>query len=81
MLIAEEDKNQREINAYNYIDNEINDKIEPTEMFSPGRSPHLNIEQTEEESIDRVDVYDDEDMFGYSYFNTFPNFDSFKINF
>ena len=81
MLIAEEDNNQREVNAYNYIDNEINDdNVKQTEVFSPGRSPHLNIEQTEE-SVDRVDVYDDDDMFGYSYFDTFPNFDSFKINF
>ena len=39
-----------------------------------------------EEGIDRVDIYDNDDMllddmFGYSYFDTFPSFDSFKINY
>ena len=87
MLIADEDNNQRDFNAFNYIENEINDKVDQAEVFSSGRSPYLNIEQSEEnighaeESIDRVDDYDDDDMFGYSYFDTFPNFDSFKINF
>ena len=80
MLIADEDNNQRDFNTFNYIENEINDKVEQAEVFSPGRSPHLNIEDAEE-NIDRVDAYDDDDMFGYSYFDTFPNFDSFKINF
>ena len=87
MLIADEDNNQRNFNAFNYFENEINDNVDQAEVFLPGRSPHLNIEQTEEniehaeENIDRVDAYDNDDMFGYSYFDTFPNFDSFKINF
>ena len=54
--------------------------MDQAEVFSSGRSPHLNIEDAEE-NIDRVDAYDDDDMFGYSYFDTFPSFDSFKINF
>ena len=81
MLIAEEDNNQRDFNAFNFIENEINEaEVDQAEVFSPGRSPHLNIEHAEE-SVDRVDDYDNDDMFGYSYFDTFPSFDSFKINF
>ena len=72
VLIADEDNNQREFDAYNYNKHELNHKV----------ITH------KEEGIDRVDVYDnddmlldDSDMFGYSYFDTFPSFDSFKINY
>ena len=69
VLIAEEDNVQRDFDAYNYNKHELNHEIEE-----------------KEESIDRVDIYDNDDMilddmFGYSYFDTFPSFDSFKINY
>ena len=69
MLIAEEDNVQRDFDAYNYKKHELNHEIEE-----------------KEESIDRVDIYDNDDMilddmFSYSYFDTFPSFDSFKINY
>ena len=69
VLIAEEDNVQRDFDAYNYNKHELNHKVEE-----------------KEESIDRVDIYDNDDMilddmFGYSYFDTFPSFDSFKINY
>ena len=70
MLIADEDNNQREFDVYNYNKHELNHKV-------------MN---HKEEGIDRVDIYDNDDMllddmFGYSYFDIFPSFDSFEINY
>ena len=32
VLIADEDNNQRDFNAFNYIENELNDKLEQAEV-------------------------------------------------
>ena len=52
--------------------------IAPQEFVAYNEHEINNVAEQTEENIDRVDEY--EDVFGYSYFNSFPNFNSFKIN-
>ena len=52
--------------------------IVPQEFVAYNEHEINNVAEKTEENIDRVDEY--EDVFGYSYFNSFPNFNSFKIN-
>lgn len=52
--------------------------IVPQEFVAYNEHEINNVAEQPEENIDRVDEY--EDVFGYSYFNSFPNFNSFKIN-